>query len=202
MTTVVIGGDATDADFNTLPLYWRSSDGVTWTQFVPPFNPPTNWFPSQDDVWFDDGAQRTTTTDDHGNLVFDGEPTLLWFSSDYSQGRGSGTLYQSEDGCQTWQASSYQLGYNGSSLTDDHFVGHGSTVRFYGQIGNYGSDLVACYGDVGSPPIRMGVAVIQGDPDFIVSGLASDPISSWATRTLPVPPAAIAIAIAADALQI
>ena len=193
--TVVIGGNANDASSDLIPLYWRSTDGITWTLFTPPFNPTSGWFTFEDDVWFDDGAQRTTT----GNN-FDGEPTLLWFSSDYSQGRGSGPLYQSSDGCQTWQPSGYQLGHNVDSKTDDHFVGHGSAVQFYGQIGNYQSTLNACYGDVGSSPqTRMGVAVMRGTPDFIVSGLASDPISSWTPRTLPLPPAATAIAHAADA---
>jgi hypothetical protein len=207
----VIGGNgyAGSGSGMTLPFYYRSTDGVTWTQFTPPFNPTAPWFPFITDCWFDDGTQRTITTDPHGDQSFDGTPTKLWFSS---RGTPSDPLWQSSDGCVTWQSSHYLFGNNpATSKSDDVYVGDPSTTNgdpsqssWYGEMGTTASfngsrpdgpstnQWSRVFGQIANGH-RMGVqiqafAAVGAGTGFLYAGPADEDPSTWTAILLPIPP--------------
>lgn len=183
-----------------VPLYYRSVSGGAWELFTPPIAPSTPWFPSPSDCFFDDGTQRTTTDDGHGNLTFDGAPTYLW----YSFASYSGPLYESNDGTHTWTLSSRLPGNNPSTnKTDDHYVGDPDNEPFYGEMGTTrsGTSVPAgpantkwtrVFGEVTATGHKMGVQII-GDPvgggfPTVIAGPADQDPSTWSEVTLPTPP--------------
>ena len=182
LTTFVIGLYYQDTSFNYYPLYYRSTDGNTWSTFVPGWGPTVGWFPQNDDCWFDDGSQRTTTTVS-GVTTLDGTPTYLWFSS---QGSSGDPLWQSSDGCLTWQSSTYKVGYNPvSSKTDGTYVGNANYDS--GLLGSRSTSTQGrvCYGTLASGS-RIGVYV-SGSQQQVFSGVAGTDPTTWSSYMLPMP---------------
>lgn len=183
-----------------VPLYYRSVSGSAWELFTPPIAPSTPWFPSPSDCFFDDGTQRTTTDDGHGNLTFDGEPTYLW----YSFASYSGPLYESNDGTKTWTLSSRLPGNNPStSKTDDNYVGDPDNEPFYGEMGTTRSGASeptgpgnekwnSVFGIVTATGHKMGVQIVAnpigGGSTVVIAGPADQDPSTWSVVTLPTPP--------------
>lgn len=212
----VIGGNGSNGVSGmTVPFYYRSKDGANWTQFVPPINPTDPWLTSPSDCFFDDGSQRTTSTDGSGNLSFDGAPTLLWYSfASYTD-----PLYESSD-TKTWVVSSRKAGNNPvSNKTDDVYVGDPDNNPFYGQMGTTASDFgslssssstdewTRVFGKIADGRV-MGVQVqafntINGAQEgYIYAGLATDDPSTWTAIKLPIPANAELVAQKGAALDL
>jgi hypothetical protein len=162
----VISGYYFDAGNTEIAIFYRSTDGKTWT----PINLPGAPINNDTTIWFDDGTQRTHSP--NANSPPDGPPTFLWFCEG-----DSGVVYSSPDATDgSWTAQlTLSTGTNGLGKTDSTDVGPEDIYLAPSQL-----PFAPVYGN------GRGVQIIWTTSPPTLNGgtLGTDP-STWGAITLP-----------------